>query len=106
VTGKGGRWRNEETGTKAIEGAVYSALTLFLQGLDVKHGLPEFREYAQEKYPELDEDLITMIEDLILREKEIAPALKPRTSHPVTPGEAQEIGRRGIEKKHPHFFED
>ena len=32
--------------------------------------LPEFREYASRKYPELDEDLITMIEDLIEREKE------------------------------------
>ena len=28
---------------------------------------PEFREYALQKYPELDEDLITMIEDLIER---------------------------------------
>jgi len=32
--------------------------------------LPEFREYASSKYPELDADLITMIEDLIEREKE------------------------------------
>lgn len=32
---------------------------------------PEFREYAQRKYPhELDEDLITMIEDLIERRRE------------------------------------
>lgn len=31
---------------------------------------PEFREYAHQKYPtELDEDLITMIEDLIERRK-------------------------------------
>ena len=31
---------------------------------------PEFREYAQHKYPEeLDEDLITMIEDLIERRR-------------------------------------
>ena len=31
---------------------------------------PEFREYAQRKYPdELDEDLITMIEDLIERRR-------------------------------------
>jgi len=31
---------------------------------------PEFREYAQMKYPtELDEDLITMIEDLIERRR-------------------------------------
>jgi transcriptional regulator with XRE-family HTH domain len=32
---------------------------------------PEFREYAQQKYPdELDEDLITMIEDLIERRRQ------------------------------------
>jgi len=32
--------------------------------------LPEFREYAMNKYPaELDEDVITMIEDLIERRK-------------------------------------
>jgi len=32
---------------------------------------PEFREYAQMKYPtELDEDLITMIEDLIERRRQ------------------------------------
>ncbi|MFA4835104.1 MAG: helix-turn-helix transcriptional regulator [Dehalococcoidia bacterium] len=32
--------------------------------------LPEFREYARQKYPsELDEDMITMIEDLIRRRR-------------------------------------
>ena len=32
--------------------------------------LPEFREYARQKYPnELDEDLITMIENLIERRR-------------------------------------
>ena len=32
---------------------------------------PEFREYARKKYPnELDEDIITMIEDLIERRRE------------------------------------
>ena len=32
---------------------------------------PEFREYAHQKYPgELDEDLITMIEDLIKRRRQ------------------------------------
>jgi len=32
---------------------------------------PEFREYAQQKYPnELDEDMITMIEDLIERRRQ------------------------------------
>ena len=44
--------------------------------------LPDFDEYVRRKYAlELDEDLITMIEDLIERQKEIAPALKPRTIH-------------------------
>jgi len=34
------------------------------------NNLPEFREYARQKYPtELDEDLITMIEDLIERRR-------------------------------------
>jgi len=38
---------------------------------EVKHlDWPEFREYARQKYPsELDEDLITMIEDLIERRR-------------------------------------
>ena len=32
--------------------------------------LPEFREYATQKYPQyLDEDMITMIEDLIYRRR-------------------------------------
>ncbi|GAH87895.1 unnamed protein product, partial [marine sediment metagenome] len=32
---------------------------------------PEFRQYARQKYPdELDEDLITMIEDLIERRRQ------------------------------------
>ena len=35
------------------------------------HYWPEFREYARQKYPnELDEDLITMIEDLIERRRQ------------------------------------
>ena len=34
------------------------------------NSLPEFREYAYQKYPEdLDEDMITMIEDLIHRRR-------------------------------------
>lgn len=33
--------------------------------------LPEFREYAQQKYPdEIDEDIINMIEDLIERRRD------------------------------------
>jgi len=32
---------------------------------------PEFRDYARQKYPgELDEDLVTLIEDLIERRRE------------------------------------
>jgi transcriptional regulator with XRE-family HTH domain len=34
------------------------------------HTWPEFRDYAQQKYPnELDDDMITMIEDLIERRR-------------------------------------
>ena len=33
-------------------------------------GLPEFREYARRKYPELDGALITIVEDLIERQRE------------------------------------
>lgn len=37
---------------------------------DKANNWPEFRDYAQHKYPnELDEDLITMIEDLIERKR-------------------------------------
>jgi transcriptional regulator with XRE-family HTH domain len=37
---------------------------------DSADSLPEFREYAMQKYPtELDEDMITMIEDLIYRRR-------------------------------------
>ncbi len=71
VTEVGGRWRSqraEETFTSAIESAVIAALMLFLQGLDGKHELPEFREYARLKYPELSEDMITTIANLIERE--------------------------------------
>ena len=42
------------------------------EGQPVKssNNLPGFREYARQKYPkELDEDLITMIEDLIERRR-------------------------------------
>ena len=37
---------------------------------EATEALPEFREYARQKYPEdLDEDMITMIEDLIYRRR-------------------------------------
>jgi len=113
VTEKGGRWRSKrkkETFTKAIESAVYAALMLFLQNLDGEHELPEFRDYATRKYPEMHEDLITMIEDLIKRQEEIALRLKPRTIHyspvTVTARMAEEIGRREIERNFPHLFDD
>jgi hypothetical protein len=75
VTEKGGPWRSRrrrETFTGALESAVTAALMLFLQNLTegASVELPEFRDYILERYPELDEGLITMIEDLILREKE------------------------------------
>ena len=73
VTEKGGRWRSrrkQETFTSAVESAVYVALMLFLQNLDGEQELPEFREYAMLKYPEMHEDLITMIEDLIERQRQ------------------------------------
>ena len=99
VTEKGGRWRSrrkKDTPSKAIESAVTAALMLFLQGLDGETELPEFREYARSKYPEMDEEVITMFENFILRVREKEASLK----------HAREIGRREIEKKHPHFFED
>ena len=71
VTEVGGRWRSrrpEETFDSAIESAVYAALIRFLQGLGVKHDLPEFREYARLKYPDLSEDMIIMISNQIERE--------------------------------------
>jgi len=59
--------------TKAFPG--YKLADLFYvdsEGQPVKNSneLPEFRKYARQKYPELDEDLITMIEDLIRRVKD------------------------------------
>jgi len=56
--------------TKAFPGYNLDDLFYVDQGQPVKSSnkLPEFREYARQKYPnELDEDLITMIEDLIER---------------------------------------
>lgn len=68
VTEEGGLWRSkrkEETSADAIEPAVMVALMLFLQNLDRDSELLDFSDYIQEKYPELDEDLVTIIEDLI-----------------------------------------
>jgi len=68
VTTKGGLWRSwrkKATATDAIESAVAAALMLFLKGLTGDSELPEFREYAREKYPQLDEDIIIMMADLI-----------------------------------------
>ena len=68
VTAEGGLWRRAESSSSAIESAVFAALMLFLQGLGLSGDLPEFRDYVKEKYPYLDEDLVTMIADLIDRE--------------------------------------
>ena len=39
--------------------------------MKISNKVPEFREYALQKYPkELNEDLITMIEDLIERRRQ------------------------------------
>ena len=72
VTEEGGLWRGiswRETSAEAIESAVIASLMLFLQDLDGKADLPEFRYYMLEKYPELDEDMVTMMEELIERVK-------------------------------------
>jgi transcriptional regulator with XRE-family HTH domain len=58
-----------------VQRAVIGILSLLKsKGKGVAEGgtpsdLPEFREYARRKYPNLDEDLITMIEDLIERHR-------------------------------------
>jgi len=70
VTEKGGHWRGKETFTEAVESAVTAALMLFLQNIDSDSELPDFRDYLTEKYPGLDEDMVTMMADLIEREKE------------------------------------
>ena len=74
VTEKGGLWRSrrpKETFEKAFRSAVEVALSKFLEDLEGKSSsLPEFRDYILCKYPELDADLITMLEDLILRAKQ------------------------------------
>lgn len=46
---------------------------------------PEFREYAQEKYPNiLDEDIITLVEDLIERRRDKQFHNKKRKKHRYT----------------------
>jgi hypothetical protein len=70
VTEEKGRWRGQESFTEAINSAAAAALMVFLQDLEPETNLPEFRDYAKEKYPELDEGLITMVEDMIERKKQ------------------------------------
>jgi hypothetical protein len=68
VSEVGGRWRSQrpqETFESAVESAVCAALTLFLNSLSGENKLPDFREYARVKYPELDEDTITKFADLV-----------------------------------------
>lgn len=54
-----------------VQGAVLGIITIlkFMGKAARSAEFPEFREYSRQKYPYLDEDLITMIEDLIEREK-------------------------------------
>jgi len=49
---------------RAVVG-VLSVLKSIAQAHSKPSELPEFREYAHSKYPELDEDTITMIEDIL-----------------------------------------
>ncbi len=70
VTEKRGQWRGKTTFTEAVESAVTAALMFFIQNIDGQVELPDFRDYIQEKYPELDKDLVTMIEDLIERKRQ------------------------------------
>jgi len=55
--------------TKAFPGYKLDALFYVAPEVKSSNKLPEFRQYARQKYPELDEDLITMIEDLIERRR-------------------------------------
>lgn len=52
-----------------VQGAVLGILSIlkFVGKATRAAELPDFREYARQKYPHLDEDLVTMIEDLITR---------------------------------------
>lgn len=73
VTKQDGAWRNrrkQQTFNEAIKSAFVASLIHFLRSLEDHHRLPDFRDYMLEKYPEIDDDLITMIEDLIKRQKE------------------------------------
>lgn len=60
-----------EYGNVALEEVLYIAGHLPRLAKVAPLELPGFREYARQKYPtELDEDFITMIEDLIKRQSE------------------------------------
>jgi hypothetical protein len=55
----------------AVEEILYAAGHIARLGNTTPVHLPEFREYAQQKYPkEIDEDIIIMIEDLIERRRD------------------------------------
>lgn len=58
VTEKKGSWRGQESFTEAINSAATAAFLLFLQDLETDTNLPKLRDYAREKYPEMDEELI------------------------------------------------
>jgi len=44
---------------------------------------PEFREYAHRKYPQIDEDIITMVEDLLKHPPKGAKGQKQATACPI-----------------------
>jgi hypothetical protein len=67
---KGGKWDTEGLFTEAINLAVEEALRLFIKDSKGELSLPEFREYASKKYPNLDEYLVCIIENLLAQEKQ------------------------------------
>lgn len=66
---KGGKWDPEIFFTEGINLAVENALKLLIKDSRGKLSLPEFREYASEKYPDLDEYLVSLIENLLAQGK-------------------------------------
>ena len=73
ATDREGPWRNRrkhQTFSEAIRSAFSAALIHFLRDLEGRSTLPEFRDYMLEKYPEIDDDLVTMMDDFIKSEKE------------------------------------
>ena len=61
-----------------VQRAVVGLLSVLKVIAQVQFKLPEFREYAHRKYPELDEDSITMIEEAIEEKLAREKAEEPR----------------------------